>query len=111
MAFTAVNATILAGQSLSASINVSAGNVGIKRIAMPASWRSAWLTFQISYDNVTFRDIYWPNGSPVVVTVVPGATVVTDADVWQAAYFKFRSGSAVDPIIQPVDCAFICMVA
>src|SRR4029077_10995835 len=109
MAFTAVNATIMAGQSLSASVNVSAGNVGIKRIAMPAAWKSAWLTFQISYDNVSFRDVYWPNSTPVVVTLMPGATVVTDADVWQAAYFKFRSGTAIAPVIQPVDCAFICM--
>jgi len=111
MAFTAVNAKILAGQSMSASINLSAGNTGIMRIAMPNAWRSAWLTFQISYDNVTFRDVYWPTGNPVVVTVVPGATIVTDPNVWQAAYFKFRSGSPTDPIIQPADCDFICMVA
>src|SRR4029077_16278724 len=100
MAFTAVNATIMAGQSLSASVNVSAGNVGIKRIAMPAAWKSAWLTFQIPYDNVSVRGVYGPNGAPVVVTVVPGATIVTDADVWQAGYFKFRSGTANAPIIQ-----------
>ena len=111
MAFTAVTATILAGQSLSASVNVSTGQLGIKRIAMPNSWsRKAWLTFQMSYDNITFREVYWPNGTPVIVTVVPGATIVTDSDVWQAAYFKFRSGSATDPIIQPVDCVFTCMV-
>ena len=70
---------------------------------MPAAV-SAW---QQSEDDTTFWDSTGAQGG---VTVVPGATVVTDSDVWQAAYFKFRSGTATDPVIQPVDCAFICMV-
>jgi hypothetical protein len=102
--------TIGAGEYLSSILNVSTGNAGIVRITMPDAWTgNAWLMFQISQDGTYFSDLVWPNGSPVVVTVVPGATVVTQTDTWQAAYFKFRSGRAATPIPQLEERKFICV--
>lgn len=102
--------TIAAGQSLSTVIDCSAATQGIKRILMPPAWTSAWLSFQVSPDGTTFQDLYWPNGAPVVVTVVAGTTIVTNSDLWQAAYFKFRSGSAATPIPQAQARNFRCVL-
>ena len=92
---------IAAGESLSSVLDGSASNTGIARITMPAEWdQAAWLTFQISHDGATFTELVWPNGAPVVVTVVPGSTVVTDPRSWDTGFYKFRSGSAEHPIAQ-----------
>jgi len=103
--------TIAAGQSLSTVIDVSAVGAGIKRILMPPAWTSAWLSFQVSPDGVTFKDLYWPNGTPVVVTVVPNTTIITNAALWQAVFFKFRSGSAATPVPQAQARNFQCVLA
>jgi len=43
------------------------------------------------------------------VTVRAGATVVTDPNIWQAAYFKFRSGHPDQPIVQQAVRNFTCV--
>jgi len=103
--------TIANGQSLSNVLDVSQKNVGIKRISMPAEWsHNAWLTFQISQDGAVFTDLHWTTGGLVVVTVKPGATIPTDPNTWQAAFFKFRSGSPDNPIPQQASRLFSCVV-
>ena len=102
--------TIAAGASLSGILDCSAALQGIKRILMPPAWTSAWLSFQISPDGTTFQDLYWPNGVMVVVTVVPGSTIITDSSLWHSAYFKFRSGTTSEPIVQPQARVFKCVV-
>jgi hypothetical protein len=102
---------IASGESLSSILNASTGNTGLQRITMPAAWNSsAWLTFQVSQDGASFSDLYWPHGAPVVVTVVPGTTIVTDPAVWQAGWFRFRSGTASNPIPQIANRNFSCML-
>lgn len=91
---------IAAGQSLSSALDASASNSGITRITMPVQWTSAWLTFQISQDGVTYSDLYWPDGKMVTVTVMPGATIATDPDLWRTGYFKFRSGRPGELVAQ-----------
>jgi len=101
---------IASGQSLSSVLDLSQKTTGIKRITLPAQWSSAWLTFQISQDGAVYSDLYWPTGGLVVVTVVPGSTIVTDPAVWGAAFFKFRSGSPTNPIVQTATRNFTCVV-
>jgi hypothetical protein len=91
---------IAAGESLSSVLDASAANSGVTRITMPNKWTSAWLTVQISQDGASYSDLYWPNGDPVVVTVTPGSTIVTDPDLWRTGYFKFRSGRHDAPVVQ-----------
>jgi hypothetical protein len=77
---------------------------------MPPGWTSAWLSFQVSPDGIAFQDLYWPNGAPVVVTVVPATTIVTHSELWHSAFYKFRSGTAKDPILQAQARAFRCVL-
>jgi hypothetical protein len=101
---------IAAGESLSSVLDVSNANFGIKRITMPDDWTPAWLTFQISQDGVTFTDLVFADGSPVVVKVIPGTTVVAINDIWQAGYFRFRSGRRIADIVQAETRNFICVI-
>jgi hypothetical protein len=101
---------IAAGQSLSSVLDLSkASDLGLRRITMPAQWTgTAWLTFQFSLDNANFHEVVWPDGSPLIVTVVPNATAFLRHDVWRLGYFKFRSGSAANPVIQTAARTFQC---
>ena len=102
--------TIANRASLSSVLDCSTTVSGIKRITMPADWTPAWLTFQASQDGTTFSDLYFPDGKLVVVTVVPGSTVVVKGDVWRAAFFKFRSGPPNAPVVQLATRTFSCFV-
>ncbi len=111
MSMTLLNGpSIAAGASTSSAIDCSVYPQGIKRITMPAAWTSAWLSFQISNDGTVFSDLYWPDGKLVVVTVVPGSTIVTNSSLWMAGWFKFRSGTRTSPIVQAAVRDFKCIV-
>ena len=82
---------------------------GLRRITMPAQWsEDAWLTFQFSLDGGNYHDLYWPDGAPVIVTVKKNATAFLRYDIWRLGYFKFRSGSAENPIVQTEKRIFQC---
>ena len=108
MPATTQNVTIPAGQSLSSAINATNANTGITRIIYPAAWtNNAWCTVLMSYDGATFADLYHRNGQPVILQVIPGATVLVDEQIYQQlAYFKLRSGSATHPIAQTEERVF-----
>lgn len=53
---TTVPVTILTGQSLSGTADI--GTHRLIGIEMPAAWDAASLTFSVSEDGVTFRDLY-----------------------------------------------------
>jgi len=59
-------ATIANGASLSDALELDGHSV--LRIAMPAAWTAADLTFQVSDDaGTTFRNVYWDWGPEMVV--------------------------------------------
>src|SRR5262245_40482065 len=91
---------IQAGQSLSAALDVSAGQ--IMRIIMPPAWDGANLTFQSSPDGVTFYDLRGVNGQELTLAVVPGSVVALSSvtDYLKEWHIKIRSGSAAAPVVQ-----------
>ena len=112
MPVTTQNATIPAGQSLSSAINATDTNTGIRRLIYPAAWtNNAWCTVLMSYDGTTYNDLFHSNGQPVVLQVIPGATVLLAEDIYhQLAYFKLRSGSVLHPIPQTEERVFTAVL-
>lgn len=110
MPLTLVTATILAGQSLSAGVDLSAGR--LVRIRTPRSWTTANLTFQCASDNVlaNYRDLYDRMGKQVMMNTIKVSTVIGfPADIThflQGAWIKARSGTAAGPVVQPADASF-----
>src|SRR4249919_2002135 len=92
---------IAAGESLSDSIDCSAGE--LVRLTMPGAWTgTAPLTFQISTDGVFYNDLFTLDGHEITLpVVVPGAAVIVPTDVGRAiAFIKFRSGTRAAPVVQ-----------
>ncbi len=91
---------IAEGESLSSSIDVSAGQ--LVRITMPENWDEAPLTFQFSSDGTYFNEMYGIDGYAVTIpVVVPGSGVIIPSDVGRAiAHIKFRSGTKGNPVNQ-----------
>jgi len=90
-----------AGQSLSAGLDCTAGN--IVRLTMPYAWDGANLSFQISSDGNGYNDLFTIDGKEIVIPVVAGTAVVVAplADYLKAvAFLKVRSGSRAYPVVQ-----------
>ena len=105
------NPTIVAGESLSSALDLSAQNVGLLRIVCPAAWTGdAWLTFQMSNDNAKFYDVYDYTGALIVSRVVPNAIIIVRQELWRVSYIKFRSGPPTAPIPQTEQRIFTCAV-
>ena len=112
MAFTVVNGpTIAANQSLSSALDITAPNLVLVRIRFPTGWDSNWvLTFQSSTDNITYYDLYEPNGTELAIQVAPGGAVILQRQIYRSAYFKFRSGTALRPVNQSAARTFSCVL-
>ena len=113
MALTRVSLTIPAGQTMSSAVDCS--GFSILRIHIPSVWTSAPLTFQLSADGVTFRDMYHAASGPgdfasyevSVPNPVPGSVIVMPAGAGAGiAFVRFRSGNHVTQIRQPADATF-----
>jgi len=92
--------TIQAGESLSDSVDCSAGQ--LVRITIPEGWTDAVMTFQFSTDGMFFNDMYGVDGFAVTIPeVVPRAGVVVPGVIGRAvAYLKIRSGTPGNPVVQ-----------
>src|SRR5262245_56032104 len=94
---------IEAGQSLSAGLDCSAGE--ILRLTMPGElvWTGANISFQISTDGQGYNDLFTLDGHEIVIPCIPGTAVVVAplSDYLRAVPFlKIRSGSRRFPVIQ-----------
>lgn len=97
-------AVILSGASLSAAIDLAEQR--LHRIAMPAAWTAAGLTFQVSADGVTFNDLYNEAGEYALTSSVVGASrsiVVDQAIFYGIRYLKVRSGTGAAAVNQGAD--------
>lgn len=95
------NTTIANNASLSSA--VSLGYTRVHRIAMPATWTTAALTFQSSYDGNTYNDVYTDSGEYTVSSSVVGAsrTIVLDQSIFYGIkWLKVRSGTSASPVNQ-----------
>ena len=102
--------TIAAGQSLSSSLDVTAGFPAL--IMMPAAWTDAQLTFLASIDGATFSDLFTASGGELIANVIPGGTalMLDEAKMRGLLYLKFRSGTRAAPIVQEEQRNFIVVV-
>lgn len=94
----AIAVQILNGQSLSSAGSIGHGDfVGID---MPELWTPADLTFQGSFDGVTFQDVYNADGSLYTVKASAARFIVLAARFAATPWIKIRSGTAVAPVNQ-----------
>lgn len=94
-------AGIANGASLSGAIDL--GDQRLHRVAMPAAWTAAGLTFQASADGVTFNDLYNEAGEYALTSTVVAASrsiVVDQAIFYGIRYLKVRSGTAAAAVNQ-----------
>ena len=95
--------TISSGQSLSPAINTGGGLlVGIQ---MPASWTSADLTFQGSFDGTTYTNLYDSLGTEITAAAAASRGIsALNSSVFAAFNFvKIRSGTSGAAVNQAAD--------
>jgi len=93
-------ATIANGAALAPAVRLPNGH-GLVGILMPAAWTAAAITAQISLDNVTFYDLYSPDGTEVSIVVSAAAAIYLLPAEWIIAnYIKIRSGTTGTPVNQ-----------
>ena len=115
MAISTLFLTIPAGQALSNPLAIPA-NLGAVRIGMPDAWDAAPLSFQVSYDGVTYLDLFhlvqtseggWFPYEANVALVPPGGILLLPPGVGvNVSGLKLRSGTRTMPIVQGADRQF-----
>src|SRR5262245_50869034 len=98
MAAQIIPTAIMAGESLSASVDVSVGESAY--VLMPGEWDDANLTFQVSVDNITFWDLFDELGNEVILACRPATAVRMAPGMRAIGFFKIRSGTRDAPIAQ-----------
>jgi hypothetical protein len=100
-----LTATIAAGASLSGAVDCQLGRV--RGLVLPAVWDTAALTFQVSADGVTYKNLYDNGGTEVNFTVAAGRAVGIDHDksaiLGEWRYLKIRSGTSGTPVNQTAE--------
>lgn len=98
----AKTATITSGQSLSAAVEIVAQRP--VKLNMPAAWTAASITFQVSTDGSTFRDLYDVGGTEYALTVAASRCVILNPDTFTGAKaIKVRSGPTGAAVNQGAD--------
>ena len=97
-----MDADIANGESLSPAISLRDGR--LMGIQMPATWTTADLTFQGSYNGGTFADVYDESGTEVTISADASQFIIVDPGKWLGlAYLKVRSGTAASAVAQGGD--------
>lgn len=95
--------TIASGASLSDAIDVR----GVRApavIEMPASWTAAALTFQTSYDGVTFKDYYSLVSEVSATSAAASRSIFLPINEFAGIRFlKIRSGTSAAPVNQAAE--------
>lgn len=96
-------ATIANGASLSGAVDLGAGN-RLAAIYMPATWTAGGLTFQVSYDGVTFAELQDDTGATISLAVTASVMRRLVLAEWLAfRHLKIRSGTSGTPVNQGGD--------
>lgn len=96
-----VAVAIMAGESLSDSVDVSVGSAAY--VLMPGDWDGANLTFQVSFDDVTYWDVFDEVGNEIMYACRAGTAVRIKGGLQSVGYFKIRSGTSDAPVVQSED--------
>jgi hypothetical protein len=84
---------ISSGQSLSAGIDL--GVYRLVGLSIPATFEPTTLTFQSSFDNSTYNNIYESTGVEKSVTVgISRRVILSPADFYGIRYIKVRGGTS-----------------
>ncbi len=83
-------AAIAAGTSLSNAVQVGGGLLA--RISIPASWTTANISFQVSFDNVTFQVLYDDQGNVITATVAAASVDILMTAYGGFTFLKIQSG-------------------
>jgi hypothetical protein len=107
---TAVTVTIPAGETESNSVDLSTG--GLMAILSPLEWTPANVSFLVSADNVSFRNMYDGHGNEVIHPMGANRSTIIDPSLTAGAiYVKIRSGPAQNPIVQADDRIFTLVIS
>jgi hypothetical protein len=91
--------TIANGASLSSAIDLQAWRLG--RISLPAAIDGTTMTFQVSTDGATWKNLYNEFGTEYSIVIGNDRTVVPDLTMFAAAaWVKLRTGTAAAPTVQ-----------
>jgi hypothetical protein len=103
IASTIETATILSGASLSNEVHLK--SMRPFAIEMPTTWTAANLTFQVTTDGTTYRNLYDDTGAEVTVTASGDRYIalVSPAQWIGVQRFKIRSGTSGVPVNQGAD--------
>jgi hypothetical protein len=106
---TSVTVTILAGTAVSNAADISSGNVTM--LLMPADWTPANMSFLLSEDNVSFRELYDVYGMEVIKAVGPNRALNVDPSYTAGAlWLKLCSGPAATPVLQDADRPIVLVI-
>ena len=87
---------ISSGQSLSAGVDL--GVFRLVGISIPSTFEPTSITFQSSFDNVTWNNVFTSVGSEVsVVTAASRRIVLSPPDFYGIRYIRVRGGTAASP--------------
>ncbi len=91
--------TIANGASLSGAAFLE--NLELVAVVTPAAWTTAALTFQASFDNVTYVNV-WNGGAELAYAAIAASTWVTfdPALFLSMPYIKVRSGTGASAVNQ-----------
>lgn len=95
-------AVIANGEAVSAAVDIDGASVC--GILLPASWTTANLTLQGSYDKSTYANVYDMDG--VEITIVAAASryiALNPADFLGIKSLKLRSGTSGTPVNQAAE--------
>jgi hypothetical protein len=95
------NAVIIpSGQSVS-NVFYIPPNTNLNVVSIPSSWTAANLTFLLSQDGVTFREIYDALGNEYTVTAAANRSIFVDAALFtNTIYLQVQSGVTATPVAQ-----------
>ncbi len=93
-----VTATIANGAALSDAVEIGSSKPVLLDVP---GWTAAVITFQVSHDGVTFRDLYDEDAAEVNCSTFSTARVLQlPAQLEGAAFLKIRSGTTGTPVNQ-----------
>ena len=98
-----VPVTIAAGASLSSAAGI--GNFSLVAIEMPAAWDAAAITMAVSWDGLTYRNVYDALGNEYSLAVAASRYVLVKPDEGQSFphFIKLRSGTAASAVNQTAE--------
>jgi len=106
---TSIQVTIPAGQYLSNAADLSTGNMVM--LFTPLNWTPANLGFQVSEDNVLWRDLFDADGHRILKAIGPNRAVNVDPSFTSGAlWVRLVSGPLQNPVLQEQDAVFTMVI-